>query len=177
MRSRRPHTLSEYLRAARLRKLLVLTTALVFAAATYLALKRQPSMYEAATVVAIETRGNEVADTSHRLAAIQSQLIARARIEAISNKLGLFDEAASASKDERIAAMQSNIRLSEYGTNGLRISYRAADAKTAAAVVNALANDFVAEHTKSASPPSSAEAEALRQRALELSARLREMEE
>ena len=97
-------------------------------------------MYEAATVVAIETRGNEVADTSHRLAAIQSQLTARARIEAISNKLGLFDEAASASKDERIAAMQSNIRLSEYGTNGLRISYRAADAKTAAALANALAS-------------------------------------
>src|SRR5207237_6714268 len=102
---------------------------------------------------------------------------ASASTEHISNKLRLFEEAASERKDELIAAMQSNIRLSEYGTNGLRNSYRAADPKTAAAVVNALANDFVAEHTKSASSPSSAEAEALRQRALELSARLREMEE
>ncbi|HJQ23218.1 MAG TPA: hypothetical protein VKA60_04835 [Blastocatellia bacterium] len=148
MRSRRPHTLSEYVRAARVRKLLVLTTALVFAAAAYLALKRQPQLYEAATVIAIETKSNEAADASRRLAAAQSQLTA-----------------------------QWAVRVSEQGANGLRISYRASDPETAAAAVNALANNFVAEHTKSAVPPSSAEAEALRQRALELSARLREMEE
>ncbi|MFL6274416.1 MAG: hypothetical protein ACJ74G_04330 [Blastocatellia bacterium] len=173
----RPRTLSEYLRAARLRKLLVITTALVFAAAAGLALKRQSNLYEAATTITVEAKASEAADPSRRLTSIQQQLIARPRLEALSDKLGLFNEADGRGKDELIAAMQSNIRLSECGANCLRLSYHATDAKTAAAVVNALAGEIVAEHTKSASPLPSAEAEALRQRALELSARLREMEE
>ena len=173
----RPRTLSEYLRAARLRKLLVVTTALVFAAAAGLALKRQPNLYEAATTITVDAKAGEVADPSRRLTSLQQQLIARPRLEAFGDKLGLFTGADGRSKDDLIAAMQSSIRLNECGANCLRLSYRSTDAKTAAAVVNALAGEIVAEHTKPASPLPSAEAEALRQRALELSARLREMEE
>lgn len=173
----RPRTLSEYLRVARLRKLLVITTALVFAAAAGLALKRQPNLYEAATTITVEAKASEAADPSRRLTSLQQQLIARPRLEALGDKLGLFTEADGRGKDDLIAAMQSSIRLNECGANCLRLSYRSTDAKTAAAVVNALAGEIVAEHTKPALPLPSAEAEALRQRALELSARLREIEE
>jgi uncharacterized protein involved in exopolysaccharide biosynthesis len=178
MSSRRPRTLTEYLRAARFRKLLIITSALVFAAAAWLALKRQPNLYEAATIVSIESKSGETNDTSRRLAAIQKQLTSRARLEAIGEKPGLFDEARTkgASKDDLIAAMQSGIRVTELGNNNFRIAYRAGDPATAAKIVNELANEIVAGNTKPASP-SSAETEVLRQRAIELSARLRELEE
>src|SRR5205085_2203179 len=157
MSSRRPRTLSEYLRAARFRKLLIITTALVFAAAAWLALRRQPNLYEASAVITMESGSGEAADASRRISALQQQLASPARLEAL-------------------AALPSNIRLSEGGPNSLRIGYRATEPATAAKVANGLAEGIVADHTKSAAPPP-AESEALRQRALELSARLREMED
>src|SRR5205085_4985125 len=156
MSSRRPRTLSEYLRAARFRKLLIITTALVFAAAAWLALRRQPNLYEASAVITMESGSGEAADASRRISALQQQLASPARLEAL-------------------AALPSNIRLSEGGPNSLRLGYRATEPATAAKVANGLAEGIVADHTKSAGPP--AESEALRQRALELSARLREMED
>jgi uncharacterized protein involved in exopolysaccharide biosynthesis len=179
MTSRRPRTLSEYLRAARYRKLLIITTALVFAAAAWLALQRQPNLYAASTIISIETKSGEATDTSRRLTAIQQQLSSRARLEAFIEKSGVFDEAGaiSVSKDDLITGMQANIRVNECGNGCLRLAYRSSDPATAAEVVNQLANEIVASNTKSSSPPSSAETEALRQRAIELSARLRELEE
>ena len=173
MSSRRPRTLSEYLRAARFRKLLIITTALVFAAAAWLALRRQPNLYEASTLVILESKNGEANDTSRRLATIQPQLIGRARLEAIVEQPGLFDEARTrgASKADLIAAMQSGIRVTELGNNNFRIAYRTSDPATAAKIVNELANEIVASNTKPALSPSSVETEALRQRAIELSAR------
>jgi uncharacterized protein involved in exopolysaccharide biosynthesis len=136
------------LRAARYRKWLIITTALVFAAAAWLALKRLPNLYEASALINVESKS---ADAARHVNAIQQQLASR--------------------------ALQSNARLSEAGASSLRISYRATDPATAAQVVNALANEMVAEYAKPSAAASSAETEALRQRALELSSRLREMEE
>jgi Uncharacterized protein involved in exopolysaccharide biosynthesis len=167
------------LRATRFRKLLIITTALVFAAAAWLALKRQPNLYEASTLVTLESKNGEANDISRRLAAIQQQLTSRARLEAIVEQPGLFDEARTrgASKDDLIAGMQSGIRVTELGNNNFRIAYRNSDLATAAKIVNELVNEIVASNTKPASSPSSVETEALRQRAIELSARLRELEE
>ncbi|MFL6212912.1 MAG: GumC family protein [Blastocatellia bacterium] len=179
MSSPRPRTFSDYLRTARYRKLFIITTALVFAAAAWLALKRVPNLYEASAIITIESKNSEAGDAAHRVNAIQQQLTSRARVESLIEKPGLFDQTGTqgASKDERIAAIQSNIRVSESGANDLRISYRATDPATAAQVVNGFANEVMAEHAKPTAPSSSTETEALRQRALELSARLREMEE
>jgi uncharacterized protein involved in exopolysaccharide biosynthesis len=151
MSSLRPRTFSDYLRAARCRKLFIITTALVFAAAAWLALRRLPILYEASAIINVDSKSGDTSDTARRVNAIQQQLTSR--------------------------AIQSNGRVSEAGANGLRISYRADDPATAAQVANALASDIVAEHTKPTAPSASAETETLRQRALELSARLREMEE
>src|SRR5438270_10947887 len=93
MSSRRPRRLSEYLRAARFRKLLIITPALVFAAATWLALKQQPRLYEASTLITVESKSSDATDTSRRLAALQQQLTDRARLAALIDKPGLFDEA------------------------------------------------------------------------------------
>jgi capsular polysaccharide biosynthesis protein len=139
------------LRATRYRKLLIVTTALVFAAAAWLALKRLPNLYEASTLINVESKSAEADDAARRVNAIQQQLTNR--------------------------ATQANAQVSEAGANGLRISYRAADPATAAQAVNALANELVAEYSKPTAAASPAETETLRQRALELSARLREMEE
>ena len=179
MSSRRPRTLSEYLRAARFRKLLIITTALVFAAAAWLAFRRQPNLYEASTLITLESKNGEANDTSRRLATIQQQLTNRARLEAIVEQPGLFDEARTkgASKEDLIAAMQSGIRVAELGNNNFRIAYRNSDPAMAAKIVNELAIEIVASNTKPATSPSSVETEALRQRAIELSARLRELEE
>jgi succinoglycan biosynthesis transport protein ExoP len=179
MSSRRPRTLSDYLRAVRFRKLLIITTALVVAAAAWLALRRQPNLYEASTLVTLESKSGEANDTSRRLATMQQQLTSRARLEAIVEKPGLFDEAITkgASKENLIAGMQSSIRVTESGNNNFRIVYRGSDPATAAKTVNELANEIIVSNTKPASSPSSAETEALRQRAIELSARLRELEE
>jgi len=179
MSSRRPRRLSEYLRAARFRKLFIIMTALVFAAAAWLALKRQPDLYEASTLVTIESKSGQAIDASRRLATFQQQLISRARLEAIIEKPGLVDEtiAKGASQDDLVVEMQARARASECGDNCLRISYRASDPATAAKMADALAHEIVANNTKQGSPPSSAETEALRQRAIELSARLRMLEE
>jgi uncharacterized protein involved in exopolysaccharide biosynthesis len=177
MSSRRPRTSGDYLRAAGSRKLLIVTTALVFAAAAWLALKRQPNLYEASTVLALESRGGEANDPSHRLATIQQQLTSPARLEAVVEKLRLVDRAKNTDKDQLVAEIRAGIRVKASGSDRLLISCRLSDPATAAALVNELAGGIVAEHTKPISPSSSAETEALRQRAIELSARLREMEE
>ena len=61
MSSRRSRTLGDYLCAASLRKLLMITTALVLAAAG-LALKWHPNLYEASTVITIEAKRGEATD-------------------------------------------------------------------------------------------------------------------
>jgi uncharacterized protein involved in exopolysaccharide biosynthesis len=179
MSSRRPRRFSEYLRAAGFRKLFIIMTALVFAAAAWLALQRQPRLYEASTLLNIESKSDQATDASRRLAAIEQQLTSRARLEAPIEKPGLVDEttASGARQDDLILEMPSSVRVSQCGNNCLRISYRASDPSTAARIANQLAQEIVASNTKPALSPSSAETEALRQRAIELSARLRELEE
>jgi len=78
MSSPRPRTLTDYLRAARYRKLLIVTTALVFAAAAWLALKRLPNLYEASALINVESKGAEAGDAARRVNAIQQQLTNRA---------------------------------------------------------------------------------------------------
>ena len=177
MSSRRPRTSSDYLRAAGSRKLLVVTTALVFAAAAWLALQRQPNLYEASTVLAVESRSGEANDPSRRLAAMQQQLTSPARLEALVEKLRLLDRAENTNKADLVAEIKASMRVTGSGDDRLLISCRMSDPATTTAVVNELAGEIVAEHTKPASPSSSAETVALRQRALEMSARLRQMEE
>jgi capsular polysaccharide biosynthesis protein len=185
MSSRRPHTFSEYLSAARFHTLLIITTAIVFAVAAGLALKRQANVYEASTTIAVESKNGETADPARRLASLQQQLTNRARLEALIAKPGLFDEAKTdgAVKESLIAVMQTGTRVSESGENCYRIASRASDPATAAKIANALAEGLTAPGAKDIKPtalpvtPSSAETDALRQRAIDLSARLSELEE
>jgi uncharacterized protein involved in exopolysaccharide biosynthesis len=167
------------LRAAAYGKLFVITTALVFAAAAWLALKRQPNLYEASTLIAIESKSGAANDMARRLSALQQQLTSRARLEAVIEKLGLLDKAdtAGTSKEVLIAVMQAGIRLTESGDDSVRIACRLSDPASTAAVVNELAKEAVAAKAQPPAAAPSAEAETLRQRAIELSARLREIEE
>lgn len=175
MSSRRPRTLSEYWRAAGFRKPLIITTALVFAAAAGLALKRQPDLYEASATLVLEAKSGEAADLPRRLATLEQQLTDRTRLDALVDKLGLSDKAKN--KESLVAEMQAGMRLTQSSNNTFRITCRISDPAGAAAIANELANEIRAETTRPQSAAPSAEADLLRQRALELSARLRELEE
>ena len=181
MNSLRPRTLTDYLRAARRRKFVIIATAIVFAAAAFIAVKRLPSVYESCVSVVVESPGGENAiDPSRRLAAIEQQLASRARLESIINKHGLFkaETERGARTDDLISEMRAQIRVSEYAgrDNQLRISYRATDPATARIVARELAAELACDSAKAA-PSTSTEANQLRERAIGLSAAVRELEE
>src|SRR6185369_2494698 len=126
MNSLRPRTLTDYLRAARRRKFVIIVTAIVFAAAAFVAVKQLPSVYESSVSFIVEQPGGETAiDPARRLAALQQQ-ISRARLESIISKYGLFKEAAeSGARVEDLASqMRSDIRITEQSgrDNQFRIS-------------------------------------------------------
>jgi uncharacterized protein involved in exopolysaccharide biosynthesis len=104
MNSRRPRTLTDFVRATRRRKLIVILSLLVFAIAAGIAVKRLPDIYESSVVVAIEPAGGETAresvsiDQAGRLSALRQQATSRAVIEAIISKHQLFNDEISRRK-------------------------------------------------------------------------------
>jgi capsular polysaccharide biosynthesis protein len=180
MNSLRPRTLTDYLRAARRRKFVIIVTAIIFAAAAFVAVKQLPSVYESSVSFIVEQPGSETAiDPARRLAALQQQ-ISRARLESIISKYDLFKEAAeSGARVEDLASqMRADIRITEQlgRDNQFRISYRAHDAQTAQKIANELAAQLAFDSAKAALS-TSGEADQLRKRAVELSAGMRELEE
>ena len=180
MNSLRPRTLTDYLRAARRRKFVIIVTSIVFAAAAFVAVKQLPSVYESSVSFIVEQPGSEPAiDPARRLAALQQQ-ISRARLESIISKYGLFKEAAesSARVEDLASQMRSDIRITEQSgrDNQFRISYRAHDPQTAQRVTNELAAQLASDSAKAALS-TSGEADQLRKRAAQLSAGMRELEE
>jgi protein tyrosine kinase modulator len=181
MNSLRPRTLADYFRAARRRRFLIIATAIVFAAAAFIAAKRLPSVYEASAFIIAEAQESEtIADPSRRLAALEQQLATRARLASVISKYGLFKEASErgARMDDLISEMRAQIRVTEYAgrSNQFRISYRATDPEIARNAANELAALLASDGAK-ADPSTPGESNLLRERALELSAALRELEE
>jgi uncharacterized protein involved in exopolysaccharide biosynthesis len=177
MNSLRPRTLTDYFRAARHRKFLIIATAFVFGAAAFIAVKRLPSVYESSASITVESPGADPAiDPARRLAAAEQQITNRARLENIITKSGLFKEAIEqgARLDDLIPQVRARIRLAEIANrdNQFRVSYRASDPQTAQQITA----ELVADSAKPA-PAASGEADQLRQRAVELSASMRELEE
>lgn len=178
MSSPRPRTLFDYLRAARRRQLVILATAIVFAAAALVAAKRLPNLYQSSAAITVEASANETAmDSAHRLAAIQQRLTSRELLEPVITKCGLLNDS-SARADDVIAEMRAEIRVAEAASRAgqFNLAYRANDPDAAQKIVAALTTALVTDNAKAA-PAASPEVETLRQRAIELSAELRQLEE
>jgi uncharacterized protein involved in exopolysaccharide biosynthesis len=173
-----PRSLTDYLRAARRRSLVILATAIVFAVAAFFAAKRLPNLYQSSASITVESATNESAsDSSRRLAAIQQRLASRELLDAVIANSGLLDGSSSRAED-LLANMRAEIRVTEDAQRPgqFNIAYRANDPDMAQKVVAALTTTFVTDSAK-ATPAASPEVETLRQRATELSAELRQLEE
>lgn len=179
MNSPRPRTLNDYFRAARRRKFVVVTAAIVFGAAAFIAIYRLPSVYESSITVESVTSDSAV-DPARRLAAIEQHVTNRTRLESVITKSGLFKETfeQGARLDDLITQMRAQIRVSEIAgrDNQFQISYRASDPQAVRKIAMTVASELVADSEKP-SPSTSGEIEKLRQQAVDLSAGLRELEE
>ena len=180
MNSPAPRTLTEYVRAARRRKSIILLTALIFTFAAGLSLRRMANTYESTAHIIVETPFS--IDPARRANALEQQLADRTRLEAIINANDLFkqDLEEGTRMDDMVSQVRARVSVSQDSNreNQFAVSFRAADPETAQKITAALADQLVAENSKplqSQSP--GGEVEMLRQRAAELSSQLKQLEE
>src|SRR5436853_7888807 len=89
MSSIRPRTLTDYVKAARRRKLLIAGPALIVIIASYIAIRQIPNIYETSTFRIVESRHRDSAnehsaiDVSRRLATIRQNETSRPRPEGL----------------------------------------------------------------------------------------------
>jgi capsular polysaccharide biosynthesis protein len=180
MNSPRPRTLTDYIRAARRRKSIIIITALVFSIAAGIALKRVANTYESSASIIIETPSP--ADPSRRANALQQRITNHARLEAIITRHDLFKQETEkgARVDDLISQVRAGISVGEDSNreNQFVISYRATDAESAQKITAELVDQLIAENTGAVpSQSTGGEADQLRLRATELSSQLHQLEE
>src|SRR5215471_5956035 len=188
MNSIRPRTLSDYLSSIRRRKLLIGVTTLVVVTASAIAIKRLPNIYESSTFILVDWPSSEMvssehptADLQHRLSTVRQQVTSRTRLQTLIDKHGLYRDMAGQPEDSIIARMRSEIDVEVTSsrpdaTEAFTISYRARDPLIARAVTYDLADQLIQENVKNLQSEASGESDVLRQRAIELSAELHQLE-
>lgn len=171
---------------ARRHALVIVIPAIIVVVASAIAIKQLPDLYESSARVTIEPAAGGAAqlDPSRRLGALRQQITSRARLEELISKHNLYPalKNSGASADEIVNRMRSDIRIEADSKDAgpaysFTISYRANDAVTAQKLTDELACLLVADGSaKSTQSQSPDETPALRQRATELAAQLREQE-
>ena len=180
MNSQRPSTLTDYFRAARRRKSFIIVTALVFVIAAHLSLERVANIYESHASLIIET--SSTAEQARRVNALQQQITNRTRLEGIIAKHELFKKEIEKGTriDDLISQMRASIAVSMDSNreNQFIISYRATVPEIAHEVTAELADQLIAESSKALPSESlGSEINLLRQRAVDVSSQLRQLEE
>ena len=206
MGARRPRSFNEYLRAASRRKGLVVATAAIFAVAAWIALQRHPRLYEASAVIeisAVSAKTGETSDVSTRMGTLRERFMSLSRLEALAQEPGISEllRRHERTKQDFAADLQSRLRITSLGAGLVRITSCASDPAIAAAVANQIADGIRAEGSTPPTGPyaapdttpfadaklavksspgataRSSDTDSLRQRAIELSARLRQFED
>jgi uncharacterized protein involved in exopolysaccharide biosynthesis len=190
MDSIRPRNLADYLRIARRRKSLILATALIVTVASVIAIKRLPNLFESSTFIIVESPQGEAAgervslDLSRRLTTIREQVTSRTRLEEIITRHDLYRQSRDrgARIDDVIARMRGEIIVDvnssrEASTDAFAISYRADSPEMAQTVTGELADRLIADNVAAMQSYASGEADVLRQRAVEISSQLRNLED
>lgn len=190
MDSIRPRSLTDYIKAARRRKLLIATPALMLIVASFIAIKQIPNIYESSTFIIVESPqsdgGSERSpiDVSRRLATIRQQVTSRTRLEGLIESHGLYEELKETGEpaDRIISRMRSDIEVDVNSTRpevteGFTISYRSRDPETSQTVTAALADQLIAENVQAMASQASGEISILQKRAGELSGQLHDLEQ
>lgn len=134
--------------------------------------------------------GLEVTDLNTRLDLMSMQILSRPRLSRIIDDLDLYGEESEAmTREAVIEMMRSNITVEpveaelaqertsrDVPINTFRIIFRSANANTAAAVTNRLANDFIEEHIRERVEISGETSEFIEAELARLGARIQEVE-
>jgi uncharacterized protein involved in exopolysaccharide biosynthesis len=187
MNSIRPRTLADYVSSIKRRKLLISVTTLVVVVAAAIAIKRLPNVYEPSTFILVDVPNSEIMadhptnDLQHRLATVRQQITSRTRLQTLIDKHGLYQEMATQPEDSVINRMRAEIDVDVTSsrpdaTEAFTISYRARDPETARAVTHDLAGQLIEDNVQGLESQASGESDVLRQRAVELSAELHQLE-
>jgi uncharacterized protein involved in exopolysaccharide biosynthesis len=187
MNSIRPRTLADYVSSIKRRKLLILVTTLVVVIAAVIAIKRLRNVYESSTFILVDVPNSEIMadhptnDLQHRLATVRQQITSRTRLQTLIDKHGLYQDMAAQPEDSVINRMRAEIDVDVTSsrpdaTEAFTISYRARDPETAQAVTHDLAGQLIEDNVQGLESQASGESDLLRQRAVELSAELHQLE-
>ena len=190
MNSIRPRTLTDYVKAARRRKLLIAGPALIVIIASFIAIRQIPNIYESSTFIIVESPQSDSAnehspiDVSRRLATIRQQVTSRTRLEGLIDTHALYSDLKELGEpaDRVIARMRSDVDVEVNSTrpevtDGFTISYRSRDPQSAQAVTAALADQLIAENVQAMASQASGEISILQKRSSELSSQLHELEQ
>lgn len=176
MSSRRSRNLADYCRAGLRHKLLLITPVLVLATAAGASLVRLPNLYKSTAIVGVANPKPGESDLTSRLSDFRQQVKSNEVLEAVLAKQASQDQ----SPENSAAQIRQCISVdAEPQSGSLALSYRAADPEIARQVTSELASRLVTNSLKTslkAPATSSAELEALHQRATDISSRLRELE-
>jgi capsular polysaccharide biosynthesis protein len=176
MSSRRSRNLADYCSAGLRHKLLLLTPILVLATAAGASLATLPSLYRSTAIIGVANPKPGESDLTSRLSDFRQQVTSNEVLE------GLLAKHISPDRSPENSAAQIRQRISvnaEPESGSLALSYRAADPEIARKVTSELASLVVTNSVQAnlkTPSSSSAELEALHQRATDTSSRLRELE-
>lgn len=177
MSSRRARSFADYARVVRGHKLALLVPALILAVATWVTVDKLPNLYESTAFVAITPVGTDVgSELSLHLNGFRQLVRSREVLDAVSSKNKLQDaqtDSAVSLIADRIAIEPDTNRYSQPGV--FTISYRATDPEISRSVTRELTDRLITQTAKE--PSSASEAEALRNRASDISVHLRDLED
>lgn len=118
--------------------------------------KRLPKIYQASTLILVEpqkipaayVRPTVTTTIENRLRSLQQQITSRTRIERVIQDLNLFPERiGKVPMESLVGAVASRIRLEIRGTTTFKINYEGTNPEEVAAVVNKIADLFIAENS------------------------------
>jgi len=159
-----------------------------------------PNKYTAAATLLVEPQtisknlvepGLAESDLNNRLHLMTMQILSRPRLSRVIDELGLFpEESEHMTREEVIELMRSRIgvepvlptldtgdkRPQDFQINTFRLTYTADSPRTAAAVVNRLAQDFIDEHIRERVQISGDTSEFIERELQRLTSRMREIE-
>lgn len=187
MDSIRPRNLIDYLQLAGRRKMLIIVPALIFTAASVVAIRRLHNVYQSSTFIIVDSPQNSGSTTQidlpHRLATVKQQVTTRSNLVDLIQKYHLYPEQVNknAPMDDIVSDMRTDIDVQVNSTrpdatDAFSISYKARDPQIAQQVTAELANQLIAYNVNTMSSEVAGEADVLDQRSRELSAQLHQME-
>ncbi len=154
--------LRDYIDIARRRKWWIILTAVAIAVMVAVIVSRIPNFYRSDTVIMVDPQqvpSNYVASPvtssiQDRLSTIQQQVMSPSRLQKVIDTLALYPDLRGRAPDQDIIARMQKATTIEVANAGdrrlssFKITFQAADPKTAALVANELANQFISENLK-----------------------------